>query len=251
MATNKTTIDEFVTRVKNNTPLVYEKGKTEGVEEGLDTAINAQEEFLENQPQTYYDTFWDALQKKGQPTNYQYVFAFNRFYSDDIDAYNPKYDIKIYDNVTTAGTYTFAQSTRLIDTKVVIYANNHSIAGMFSGAKNLKTIRKLVINPKTVVTNVFDNCSALEELNVEGTIGQNGFDVHWSTLLNKASIESIINALSTTTEGLTVTLSQTAVDTAFETVKGAADGSTSAEWIALAGDENTEGIRPKWNISLM
>lgn len=231
MAINKTTIDEFVTRIKNNTPLVHEKG----VEEGLEEAIATQEELLADKPQTYYDTFWDALQKKGQPTNYQYAFAFNRFYSDDTDAYNPKYDIKIYDNVTTAGTYTFAQSTRLIDTKVAIYANNHSIAGMFSGAKNLKTIRKLVINPNTVVTNVFNNCSALEELNVEGTIGQNGFDVHWSTLLNKASIESIINCLSDTTSGLTVTLSQTAVNNAF----------TPEEWEAL------EATKTNWTISLV
>ena len=51
-------------------------------------------------------------------------------------------------------------------------------------------------------------------------------------------------ALSTTTTGLTVTFSKTAVDKAFETAEGANDGSTSPEWLALVA------TRPNWGIGL-
>ena len=238
---------ELLSTIANNTPLIYEKGKVEGIEEGhtsgleegynngLDTAIDMHEEFLADKPQTYYDILWDTIQKEGVPTNYQYAFAYNRFFNGEVDAYNPKYDIKVYDNVTSAGANMFAQSTRLTDTKVAIYANKYSIVTMFSGCTRLKNIRKLVLQETTALTSAFTNCTALEELNIEGVIGQSGFDVHWSTLLNKTSIESIINALSSTTNDLTVTLSQTAVNNAF----------TSEEWEAL------EATKPNWTISLV
>ena len=92
---------------------------------------------------------------------------------------------------------------------------------------------------------MFTNCFQLQNLTIEGIIGQNGFNVQWSTKLSKASITSIINALSETTSGLTVTLSKTAVNNAFETSAGAADGSTSEEWTTL------EGTKTNWTISLV
>jgi hypothetical protein len=49
-------------------------------------------------------------------------------------------------------------------------------------------------------------------------------DLHWSTLLDKESILSFVNALSTTKSGLTTTLSLTAVNKAFETSEGVNDG---------------------------
>ena len=76
-------------------------------------------------------------------------------------------------------------------------------------------------------------------------ITKNGFDVQWSTELSKESIISIINALSDTTTALTVTLSKTAVNNAFETAKGNADGSTSEEWAALIA------TKQNWTISLV
>ena len=69
----------------------------------------------------------------------------------------------------------------------------------------------------TTISSCFNNASMLEELILEdgSVIGGNGFNVQHSTKLNKASIISIINALSTTTTGLTITLSKTAVNNAF------------------------------------
>ena len=52
----------------------------------------------------------------------------------------------------------------------------------------------------------FGFCGALEEITVEGTIGQNGFDIHWSKNLTAKSIDSIVRALTTAKSGLTITL---------------------------------------------
>ena len=68
-------------------------------------------------------------------------------------------------------------------------------------------------------------------------------NMQWSPL-SKDSIISIINALSTATSDLPITLSITAVNNAFETSPGAADGSTSEEWTALIA------TKPNWTISL-
>ena len=65
------------------------------------------------------------------------------------------------------------------------------------------------------------------------------------TLLDKESLTSIINCLSDSTSGLTVTLSLTAVNKAFEITNGADNGSNSTEWLNLV---NT---RSNWTISLI
>lgn len=62
---------------------------------------------------------------------------------------------------------------------------------------------------------------------------------------SKESLASVISALSSTTTGLAVTLRLAAVNTAFETTAGAADGSTSDEWTALIA------TKPNWTINLI
>jgi hypothetical protein len=81
------------------------------------------------------------------------------------------------------------------------------------------------------------------DLTIEGTIGQNEFNTQRSPL-NKNSITSVINALSKTKSGLTVTFSRNAVNKAFETAEGLADGSTSQAWLDLIAKRNN------WTISL-
>lgn len=117
----------------------------------------------------------------------------------------------------------------------------------FSACTKLKTIDKIILNSNgaDLYNNAFSRCSALENLTIEGVIGQNGFSVQDCKLLSKASHISIVNALSSTTSGLTVTFSKQAVNKAFETSEGAADGSTSAEWLALANTKSN------WTISLV
>ena len=228
--------------------------------------------------QAEYDAFWDNFQNNGNRVDYFYGFYSKGNCWNDV-TFNPKYNIipegdvgnlfrycrctDIWgickkNNVTidlsnaTEFNYAFA-NIYSAELGIIDISKATSTSYMFAyNSTRVKSIEKLISSENTVYAKnyTFNNATGLENLIVEGVIGKNGFNVQWSTLLNKASIESIINALSDTTEGLTVTLSQTAVDNAFETVKGAADGSTSAEWIALAGDENTEGIKPNWTISL-
>lgn len=198
--------------------------------------------------QAEYDAFWDRLQLKGTPTRYYWRFAYSNWNDDN---YNPKYDIIGMDanNALSNAYYT----SSITDTKVVIDATRvpNGLDATFYWARALKRIRKLVITESTTFKNAFSDCKALISIDeIEGVIGQS-IILKDSILLNKETIERLVEALSNETEELTVTLSQTAVDNAFETVKGAANGSTSAEWIALAGNETTEGIRPNWNISLV
>jgi hypothetical protein len=112
----------------------------------------------------------------------------------------------------------------------------------FNGCSSLHTIEKVTVAETTRLSNVFNNCSALVNITFGGTIGQNGLNLQWSPL-SKKSLESVVSCLSTTTSGLSVTLSKSAVNKAFETAEGLADGSTSAEWIAL--------VPKNWTISLV
>ena len=92
---------------------------------------------------------------------------------------------------------------------------------------------------------MFGYCNKLEEVRIEGTIGQNGLDLRWSTKLSRASIESIINALSDTTSGLSITLSLAAVNRAFAYVENGDDGSINQPWLDLVAS------KPNWAINLV
>lgn len=115
---------------------------------------------------------------------------------------------------------------------------------LHDGLYTTKEINIVNLRSDCTFDNAFSYIYGLERLIINGTIGQNGFNVQWSTLLDKASHISIMTALSTTTSGLTVTFSKTAVDKAFETSSGANDGSTSPEWLALVA------TRPNVTIAL-
>ena len=83
----------------------------------------------------------------------------------------------------------------------------------------------------------FTYCSSLTNLTIEGVIGFNGTTIT-SPNLSKASIISVINALSSTTaNGHKLTLSKTAVTNALGSVD-------DAEWSALVA------TKPNWTISL-
>ena len=189
---------------------------------------------FEEGKQAEYDAFWDALQDYGnkEGRNYHYKFCYNLC---DDRTFNPKYPI-ICSEANTSASNMFYYNTLITDTKVPIIVLGTNIAGFAYRAYRLVTIRELNLNKNTKFNaNSFQNCTALENFNVTGTIGQNGFNVQWSTKLNKASIESIINALSAKESGLTVTLSQTAVNNAF----------TAEEWEAL------EATKTNWTIFLV
>lgn len=185
--------------------------------------------------QAAYDTFWDAFQNNGSRRVYTHAFA-NPYWNDT--AYNPKYPIKVSQPHYAASL--FDANTAVTDTKVDIdlseVTTTSSISRMFVVASKLTTIRKIILNENIVFSeDCFNGCTSLVNLTLEGTLGKNGFDVHWSTKLSRASIESIISALSSTTSGLTVTISKTAKEASFSDEAWAALIETKPNWtIALA-----------------
>jgi len=68
---------------------------------------------------------------------------------------------------------------------------------LFQDDKRLKTIEELTVSEKTTYTGAssFANCTALTRLIMTGTLATNGLDLHWSTLLDKESLLSIINVM--------------------------------------------------------
>lgn len=118
-------------------------------------------------------------------------------------------------------------------------------SAMFNFCPKLTKINKLIIEGTcTWAANSFYYCTKLIELYIEGTI-DTAFYLNDCESLNKASLTNVMNILSTTTSGLTCTLSKTAVDKAFETSEGANDGSTSTEWTTLVNSKSN------WTISLV
>lgn len=182
-----------------------------------------------------YDEFWDAYQENGNRTDYRYAFA--GFGWQD-ESFKPKYPI-IPINVY----HMFAESK--IKNVNLINLSKASICSYAFLNSKIRNIWKLVIAANIYCANLFNNCTELENLLVEGNIGQNGFNVQWSTKLSKASWISIVTALSATTSGMSITGSLASVNTAFETSAGANDGSTSAEWLNLIATKSN------WTVNLV
>lgn len=242
------TIAEKITRAKADYDAVYEAGK-----------------------KSEYDAFWDKYQKNGNREDYK--LAFSREGWND-ETFKPKYSMRATSATQMFEMSSIANLTKalkdngvVLDTSKSINVNNmfyysrhikqipvidvtncsSNVIGLFGACYALETVEKLILknDGSTVIDRCFVNANSLRNIIIEGVIGQNSFDVRWSTKLSKASLTSIINALSATTSGLTVTLSATAVNTAFETTAGAGDGSTSAEWQSIIA------LKSNWTISLI
>lgn len=211
--------------------------------------------------QQAYDEFWDNYQENGNRADYQYAFA-GAGWTDD--TFKPKYPItpkgsmknafadslitEIPDNMlNTSGAtnfdYAFASMKNTKHITMVDCSSAKSLTYTFYASTALETLGIKVVEGCTY-TSPFSLCNALKNLDVVGTIGNDvGFPK--STKLSSNSIISIINSLSSTTTGKTLTLSKEAVDKAWETSEGANDGSTSTEW------GNLVGTKLNWTISLV
>ena len=256
------TIAEQVTRLKQDFDEVYEAGKAAGG--GGDTDAAYQQGVTDGK-QAEYDRFWGAYQQNGNRTDYQNCFS-GEGWTDE--TFKPKYDIistngymvfrrcgfqDLGATIRNSGKrvvinhdylqFTFQQSQQLeviegIELQTpLIYIN-----GAFAYCNKLRKIQTLPIS-ENATTLDFISIPLLEEISFSGVIPVSLSFQH-STKLNKASIESIIGHLSTTASGKTLTLSRTAVDNAFETSKGAADGETSDAWNTL------RATKTNWTVTL-
>lgn len=238
-------IAEKLQTIAENEQRVYEAGKAQGETIGR---------------KSQYDEFWDGFMDKGNRTQLQYAFA---FWSDDI--FYPKYDLIVTNGVgvfstckivnlkqrlidcgvvlDTSGTTNFSQmfaySTNLTYAPEIDARSATTMSNLYTNNQRMVEVEKIILSDSgnTTFADAFRQCYALESITIEGVIG-NGINLQWSTKLSKASITSIINALSTTTSGLTATFSKTAVETAF-------GSTTSQEWLDLIATKSN------WNISLV
>jgi hypothetical protein len=224
--------------------------------------------------QAEYDRVWDSIQDSGNRRAYDFGFS-GASWNDETFA--PKYDIvatgdannmfavcKITDlsaalkktgatlDVSAAKRcdamfYYATKMTKVPGINVTGVTFSSGINNMFASCVALHTIEKLILTTDRYITannSAFNSCRSLANITIEGTIGTSGWNFNACTPLTRASITSIVNALSTGTSSLTVTLPLAAVKREFETAPGANNGNTSAAWLALAG------TRSNWTITL-
>ena len=188
--------------------------------------------------QLQYDLMWDAIQTAGTRKAYDFAFYGNQW---DDRVFKPKYDFHptTAKNMFRAARFEdlkacLENSGVVLDTSACtdfemtfyygIYGHIPEIDtrsattlySIFCGA-DAHTIDKWILKDdgsQKFNQNTFTH-NSLKNLVVEGVIGQNQLSFALCTKLSKASITSIINALSSTTSGLTITLSKTAINTAF------------------------------------
>ena len=193
------------------------------IAEKLIRAKTDYDEVYEAGKQAEYDAFWDAYQDNGNRTNYEHAFM---HWPDE--CYNPKYPI-----IMAANSYAF-QDARFKSTKVDIdISQSPKTYYVFYNTK-IETITKLIVAESVVFDGQsFLYSSYLKNITIEGVIGSS-IDFK-SCPLTKASITSIINALSSSTSGQTCTLKKTAKEAAF----------TADEWATLIATKSN------WTFSLV
>ena len=246
-------IAEQIADIKYNSNVLYGEGFSDGEAKGTYYGALAE-----------YDRFWDAFQDKGNKTYYSHAFRFDGWNENNL---KPKYLIQpthaayMFSGCGYNGDLTKNVNLDFSQCEVVSYCFNNmpkvtrigkvdtskagDLSNVFSFCTVLKKIDLLVLksNGSQTFTDTFRGCYALEDISFDdydsitgekGVIGQN-ISFYQSTSLTKASITSIVNALSSSTSGKTLTLSKTAVNNAF----------AEAEWDAL------EKTKTNWTISLV
>lgn len=236
------TIADKVRRAKTD----FDEVHTAGVE--LGKALGGYTEGFEAGKQEEYDAFWDALQitTSGLRDKYEYAFAGTGWNDKN---FKPKYDIILGLGFTGSSMFVQSGITDLMgalerqgvkmDTTLCGYMQS-----MFQGSQikripalncshamdynanglnmtfinsQVETIDKLIVHEALVYKSAFQGCANLKNIVFEGSIG-NDINFQWSNNLTKASITSIVEALSLSvdySEGKTLTLSKKAVDDAF------------------------------------
>lgn len=268
-------IADKLTQIANNVQTVYEKGYSVGNDAGYDEGLEIGHEKGYNEgKKAEYDAFWDTFQRNGSRNSYVACFGGDNWNNGLL---NPKYPItptangsylfysnsmggdlveyfdsigKVLDltNVGNANsTFQYSQFTRIGK----IYHNESNWYSTFYGCSKLVTIDEVGNSDENgntkFATSTFTGCSALINITIRGKITGNT-DLKDSKQLSEASITNIINHLSDTVSGKTLTLSKTAVDNAFAYDLGGGDmrpGSTNGYWMELVDS------KPNWQISLV
>ena len=202
------------------------------IAEKLITVAENQQRVYDAGKQAEYDRFWDAAQDKGNRTDYTMAFC---GFMWDMDNFKPKYDMRPsnaqmmfsmnfcsgslpqlldragvvldFSNCTVL-TQCFA-AAQFTELGVIDVRKASNIQNTFANMTKLQKIEKLIVSSALTYSNAFTNCPALEEITIEGTIGQTGLNLSKSTNLTHDSLMSIINALQSGATSKTLTLGTT------------------------------------------
>lgn len=222
-------IAEKLVTIAENEPKVYKAGYAEGHADGLSDGYTVgYNDGIDQGKASEYDRFWNAYHAPGDDYN---AFRFAGHGWTDV-TFTPKQNIvptgdsmqmfyacKIvnlteclerqgvsldFSQCTKRVDQMFAYSTYIEDIPMLDFRNakrdpdnSGLFNSMFSGCKNLRTIRGIYIREDGTsgYNSAFNNCSSLENITFYGVIGKNGLDLHWSTKLTRDSLMSIIYAL--------------------------------------------------------
>lgn len=211
MDNNLIALNEKLTAIAENEQRVFEAGKAK------------QEcEWWER-----YQSIYVNGNRLADRNNYLYAFAGTGW---DDTTYNPIRTIKPSANAQNIFSLSNITDTK-VDVDLAYGGTTPNCINVFTNARALVTVRKLIVDELTNMANQFTSCAALENLTIEGTIGQN-FNAQWCPLTEE-SILSVVTHLSDTTSGLTCTFKSTAVEAAF----------TTEEWNALVA------TKPNWTFA--
>lgn len=221
---------------------------------------------IEQGKQAQYDEFWDAYQKYNGDisTIYSAQYLFGGSGWDD-NTFKPKHSMGGGSTLTNASsmfqmcsitnvtkileeqgvTFNFTNATNFSSimaySKIthfpdVITTSAGGLTNFLNQAYNLESIGLITLRNDGIQTfaNAFYNCPKLKDISFAGVIG-NDISFSDSPLLSKASITSIIEHLSTTATGKTLTLNKTAKEATF----------TAEEWATLTA------TKTNWTISLV
>ena len=169
--------------------------------------------------------FWDGVQNYGNRTDYEYAFSdwgaeyirpkykvvpttrnlgiFRR--CDKLKKIESRYfdlsQASVQQTASTGGHYnTFLYCSALEEIEDIgLQAGGYF--STFDSCDKLVTIAVLRVQEDTGANNRAFYCRALENITIEGTIGQSGFNFQLCSKLTHDSLMSIINALQTKTSG--------------------------------------------------
>jgi hypothetical protein len=220
------TIADKLIKAANNNNKVYIKGMADGYAEGYEVGETAGKDIA-------YNNFWDIYQQNGARSHYSYAFG---GYGWTDRTFKPKYDIVISETVSTN---MFAYS-EILDLKGILKKQNvildtsqcTDLGSMFNGCSELYSIPQIdasnskhcnalfmhcgrlteidlkIKNDGTqTFNNTFKNCNQLYSLKITGVIGES-VNLKESKNLSKQSVINVVNALSSTATGKTLTLHQ-------------------------------------------
>lgn len=242
----------------------YENGKTDGIAEGYSSGKT---DGIAEGIQTEYDRFWSEYQKKGNQSTWLYSYAGfgwnektfrpkyrmsingvakSTFYANqakiDLTEYAREHGIDFTFKLATGSEKTFDESCFTHIPVVDISEAEGGVFRLFHWCLYLHTIDKFIVSETVTSYDYnFRRNDVLANILIEGVIAAN-IDFSYSPL-TAASITSVITHLSDSAAGKTVTFKLSAVNSAFETAEGAADGSTSEAWAALIATKSN------WTIS--